>query len=200
MNEGEQGGATLNRFERRKQRTREALKQAAMELILDKGYDAVSVQDITDRADLGRGTFYVHFNDKEDLIWNVVREGFDAVTRMIAGFADESPKLEYRIWICMFEHAEAHRDLYLVTLSSKGSMQFTERTIDYLAQVVIAEMHTKRFYPNIAVAPEITAQVIVGGLIRLIIWWLLTPNAYSARDMAGQFYRLIFGSEPPEMA
>ena len=63
----------VNRFERRKQRTRDQLKQAAIGLILEKGYDAVQVQDITDRADLGRGTFYIHFADKEDVVWRAVR-------------------------------------------------------------------------------------------------------------------------------
>lgn len=188
-----------NRFERRKQRTREALKQAAMDLILEKGYDAVSVQDITDRADLGRGTFYVHFTDKEDLMWSVIREGFDAITREIALMDDPSPLLEYRIWIRMFEHAAEQRDLYLITLSSKGSMICMERTLEYLSAIVISEMQAKRFYPQFAVPVEITAQVIVGGIVRAITWWLQTPNDYTARQMADEFFKLIFHAEPPAL-
>ena len=188
-----------NRFERRKQRTREALKQAAIDLILDKGYDAVTVQDITDHADLGRGTFYVHFNDKEDLVWSVIREGFDAITQEIALMQDASPLLEYRIWIRMFEHAAERRDLYLVTLSSKGSMMLTERTLEYLSAVVVTEMMNKRFYPLVPTPPEITAQVIVGGIVRLITWWLQTPNEYTPQQMAGEFFRLVFHAEPPTL-
>lgn len=87
-----------NRFERRKQRTRAALKQAAVDLILKNGYDAVSVQDITDQADLGRGTLYVHFpGGKEEIVWHIIREGFDAAQADIAGrlAAEVSPRLEY---------------------------------------------------------------------------------------------------------
>lgn len=58
-----------NRFQRRKQRTRNALKQAAMDLLLAYGYDNLTVQAITDRADFARGTFYVHFADKDDIVW-----------------------------------------------------------------------------------------------------------------------------------
>jgi len=50
--------------------------QSTLQLVLEKGYEAVSIQDITDRADLGRGTFYIHFKDKEEVVWNAFRELF----------------------------------------------------------------------------------------------------------------------------
>ena len=53
--------------DRRIQRTRELLRKALMELIDEKGYDAVTIQDITERANLGRTTFYLHYQSKEDL-------------------------------------------------------------------------------------------------------------------------------------
>ncbi|NJM53793.1 MAG: TetR family transcriptional regulator [Blastocatellia bacterium] len=53
--------------DRRTNRTQKALRNALIELILEKHYDTISVQDIIDRADIGRSTFYNHFRDKEDL-------------------------------------------------------------------------------------------------------------------------------------
>ena len=46
---------------------------------MEKGYEAVTIQDITDRADLGRGTFYIHFKDKEEAIWSAIEDGLRAV-------------------------------------------------------------------------------------------------------------------------
>ena len=64
------------RFDRRRQRTRQQLKDAAGRLILERGYDAVSIQDITDALDLGRGTFYLHFRDKQEIVAAILRDTF----------------------------------------------------------------------------------------------------------------------------
>jgi len=56
------------RVDRRVQRTRQLLNEALMSLIVEKGYEAITVQDIIDRANLGRSTFYAHYQDKEDLL------------------------------------------------------------------------------------------------------------------------------------
>lgn len=55
------------RADRRVTKTRRAVKDAPVRLILEKGYEAVTVQDIIDRADVGRSTFYAHFVDKDEL-------------------------------------------------------------------------------------------------------------------------------------
>src|SRR5258707_7199093 len=56
------------KMDRRVQKTRQALQNALIELILEKGYEAVVIQDILDRANVGRSTFYAHYQDKEDLL------------------------------------------------------------------------------------------------------------------------------------
>jgi AcrR family transcriptional regulator len=64
------------RHERRRLQTRNLLIQTMLQLVLEKGYEAISFQDITDRADLGRGTFYIHFKDKEEVVWTAFRDLF----------------------------------------------------------------------------------------------------------------------------
>ena len=58
----------LSRHERRRLQTRRLLMQTTLQLVLEKGFGGVSIQDITDRADLGRGTFYIHFKDKDEVV------------------------------------------------------------------------------------------------------------------------------------
>src|SRR5687767_3562998 len=60
--------------DRRVRRTRRLVQQALVELILEKGYDAVTVTDIIDRADVGRSTFYAHFTDKQDVLFSNLDE------------------------------------------------------------------------------------------------------------------------------
>src|SRR6266508_3725478 len=57
-----------NKVDRRTQRTRQLLSNALVTLMLEKPYSAITVQDIVDRANVGRSTFYVHYKDKDDLL------------------------------------------------------------------------------------------------------------------------------------
>ena len=65
------GGA---RPDRRVARSRRALKEALTDLILEQGYESVTVQDVIDRADVGRSTFYAHFLDKDDLLMAILAD------------------------------------------------------------------------------------------------------------------------------
>ena len=69
--------------DRRVQRTLKLLKEALIELILEKGYDSVTVQDITDRANLGRATFYFHYKDKDELLVEMLDEVVNELVEQI---------------------------------------------------------------------------------------------------------------------
>ena len=58
---------TKKNSDRRKERTKRHLSEALVELVKEKRFDDISVQNLIDRADIGRSTFYTHFRDKEDL-------------------------------------------------------------------------------------------------------------------------------------
>ena len=60
--------------DRRVARSKRALKEALTDLILERGYEAVTVQDVIDRADVGRSTFYAHFLDKDDLLMAILAD------------------------------------------------------------------------------------------------------------------------------
>ncbi len=77
------------RVDRRIQRTRQVLQQAFMDVVQDKGFAATSIQDITERANLNRGTFYLHFADKYTLTDAVIREQFH---QQLAGRLPATPR------------------------------------------------------------------------------------------------------------
>ncbi|HKJ26406.1 MAG TPA: TetR/AcrR family transcriptional regulator, partial [Anaerolineales bacterium] len=112
----------LNRFERRKRRTHKALKQAALELVLEKGYDAVTIQDIVDRADYGRGTFYIHFDSKEDVVWEIIMDGLQEANQQgDRRYSEGDYPPGYLGYLITFEHAQKNQDLYRLMMGSQGS-------------------------------------------------------------------------------
>jgi len=190
----------LSRHERRRQQTRKLLTQAAMQLVLEKGFDALSIQDITDRADLGRGTFYIHFKDKEEVVWTAFRDLFQDLEREAHEKLDRRmPQVEYYGLVNIFHHAEKNRDLYRVMFGRQGSAMLTARAQDFLANVFLHDIRNALAPPEIDfhIPEEIEAQVLTGLISRLLFWWLETPNIYSAEQMAAMTYQMVYRKQPP---
>jgi AcrR family transcriptional regulator len=180
--------------------TRYLLIQATLQLILEKGYDAISIQDITDRADLGRGTFYLHFKDKEDLVWSAFRELYQKLEQEAHQQLDRrTPQVEYYGLLNIFHHAEKNRDLYRVMFGGQGSAALTARVQDYLAEAFTFDIRNTLEPPEIDfhIPHEIEAQMLAGLISRLLFWWLETPNSYTPVDMAGMTYKVLYRKNPP---
>lgn len=191
---------TLSRHERRRQQTRKLLIDTTVQLVLEKGYETITIQDITDRADLGRGTFYIHFKDKEDVLWtaiqNLIRE---LETEAHKQFQGKLPKqVEYYGLLNMFRHAERNRDLYRVVLGGQGSAVLTERVQDLLAEVIRRDVENPELRgPNAETPVEVVAQMMTGLVSRLLGWWLKKGNMYSAEQMAAMTYKVLYRKKPP---
>ena len=187
----------MNRHERRKLRTQGKLKDATLSLVLEKGFDAVTIQDVVDRADLGRGTFYVHYRDLQDILWDIIQDGLRE--SMLVGESRSSQGAYppgYLGYLITFETAAKHQDLYRVMLGGKGSALITQRVADYLAQSIQGAIESRQFMQNIDYPPEIMAQYVVGALMRLVLWRLETPNDYTPQQMTAMVYDLVHGEAP----
>jgi AcrR family transcriptional regulator len=179
--------------------TRKLLIQAALQLVLEKGFDSISIQDITDRADLGRGTFYIHFKDKEEVVWTAFRDLFQDLEQEAHKQLDRRmPKVEYYGLLNIFRHAEKNRDLYRVMFGGQGSSVLTARAQDFLAKAFLFDI---RQAPepeiNFNIPQEVEAQILTGMISRLLYWWLETPNPYTPEQMAGMTYEVLYRQEAP---
>jgi AcrR family transcriptional regulator len=190
-----------SRHERRRQQTRQLLIQTTLQLVLEKGYDAITIQEITDQADLGRGTFYIHFKDKEEVVWTAIQE-------MILEMEKEAhkryaqvlpPQVEFYGLLNIFGHAEKNRDLYRVMFGAKGSALLTARLQDLLVEIFLYDIRNapRPRDPTVNAPDEIVAQMITGLISRLIFWWLETPNNYTAEQMAAITYEVLYRKQPP---
>ena len=190
----------LSRHERRRLQTRKQLIETTMQLVLEKGYDSISIQDITDRADLGRGTFYIHFKDKEEIVWTVFQELFRTLEQDAHRQLDRNvPGVEYYGLLNIFHHAEKHRDLYRVMLGGKGSAMLTARVQDFMAESFLYDIRNAPPPTDVdfGIPPEIEAQILTGMISRLLFWWLETTNDYSVEQMASMIYKALYRKNPP---
>src|SRR5215211_4419914 len=108
-----------SKVDRRSERTRQLLSAALIELMLEQRYDTITVQDIIDRANIGRSTFYAHYLDKEDLLMS----GF---TRLLDTLSPEHQQIgagEYQALPGLagfFQHVQDHHRLYKALVHGGG--------------------------------------------------------------------------------
>jgi len=181
------------KIDRRKVRTRQMLRDALIALILEKGYDATTVEDITNRANLGRATFYLHYRDKDELLMHTLESTFDELVKNLKPISLGDAASAQAQALIAFQHAAENRDLYRVMLSGQGSGSILRRVREYLATLIQQRMQPMlQELPSdaIPIPIEILAEHIAGSLLTLIVWWLENDLPYSAEYMAQVFQQL----------
>lgn len=184
-----------NRFERRKQRTRKKLQRAALSLIVEKGYEAVTIQEITDRADLGRATFYIHYADKEALLWEALSDVWAYFPKKLAELQQQYPDKPAFFLGLLFDFtvADENRDLYRIIVSGAGPVGVVERAKANIAADIRERIENGQFATQGDLPVEVLTTFAVGAIGEMISWWLGASNEYSAEDMAEMAYRMFAG-------
>jgi AcrR family transcriptional regulator len=181
------------KIDRRKQRTRALLRDALIALILEKGYDAVTVQDITDRANLGRATFYLHYKGGKDELLLSMMEDIQSEVAQQAGPISENDLLVHGQppSIYAFKHAEENADFFRAILGGAGLASILTRYRKSSAAQMQTQIEPALSSDNNTIPVEIIANFVVGALNTLIIWWLENNRPYSAEEMARIFHQLL---------
>jgi AcrR family transcriptional regulator len=184
------------RRDRRVLRTRQMLQEALVALILEKGYEAVTVQEVLDRANVGRATFYAHFSNKEALLLSVFTALRDALYEAIATL---SPGRAARfgegvgLFQVLFEHAEQHCDLYRALLRSREGAVL----LRYLRAVLALPLreHLEAGPARRGSAPTADVGFVVAALVSavlgVLIWWLEEDAPHSPAEMDRMLERLL---------
>ncbi len=193
-----------NKIDRRIQRTKQALRKALLELIKEKGYDSISVEEITRRADLSRATFYLHYKDKEDLLVEEFHEIVNERARTISNipFSAWLPDLENPEnklappLLMAFQHVANHADLYRIILKNEKSDRILERIRKIIAQSITEFMQTKVNNDPIPILFEVPIDLLAayfsGALLSSVDWWFEQNLSHSPEEMARMFQRLFF--------
>ena len=177
--------------DRRIQRTRHMLSDALFALIVERGYDAITVQDITERANVGRATFYLHYKDKEELLSASLRQLVNELTQYVEPNPDSSATYK-TLSVRVFQHIAQRHDLYHALLGESGPPIISIRMKRYLAVLIQNYVITPLIARGKAIVdPELLAAHAAGSLLALLVWWLDHNLAQSAEEMGTLFWRLM---------
>ena len=185
-------------MDRRVRRTRNLLGKALLALVQEKKFEQITIQDITDRADLNRATFYLHYGSKEELLADSLEGYFDDLVQQIAAKTMDTPIWEnHEADELVFAHVAEHADLYRVLLGENGMGYVINRIIDYIAQYSEAQFRAGLEGSALQAPIEIMARHVAGSLYALITWWLMNDMPYTPREMAEMTTRLCAAGTVP---
>ncbi|RMG83752.1 MAG: TetR/AcrR family transcriptional regulator [Chloroflexi bacterium] len=180
------------KLDRRVRRTLRMLREALLELILEKGYDNISINDITTRADLSRATFYLHFSDKDDLLLHSLEEMFDDLVNQRLQSLDPTTLMQSDGTppsLFAFQHAAEYKDLYRALLSERGVAFVLHRIRLYMAQITRRQL--LNYFSHIPAGTlEFVAQYLAGSLLNMLLWWLENEMPHPPEEMAQRYHLL----------
>src|SRR5712692_8386644 len=162
--------------DRRIARTKGMLQHALTALILKKGYEAITIQDVCDEANVGRSTFYAHYTSKDDL----KRSGFEHLRKELVDRQRDAQAAPGDIKdrslgfsLTMFEHARDHIDLCRGLVGGRGGTVSLGQIRQILSDLVRNEFAATVGKNSADTIPrELIVQYVVGAYMAVLTWWL----------------------------
>lgn len=193
------------KLDRRVLRTRKALKNALKGLILEKGYEAVTIEEITDKANVGRTTFYLHYRDKEDLLMRSIEELVEDLIAQMARIPLQASRLqgEDAPWASSlaetltlpYVHVAQNSDLYRIILRGEGTYSATRRlrgiindAIDTMINMILDR---EQLESNPLVPRQVLLSHLSGAWMGQLDWWLEHDQPYPPEQMASMFQTML---------
>lgn len=183
-------------------RTHKFLQEALVDLMSEKGFEALTVGDIAERAMINRATFYRHYEDKYDLVAKIFEETSERLVAQMKpihkdaqGRVTENPP---EIWVQLFEHVAENARLYRAMLGKNGSSWFATRMRERTVQIMLDQERqwTRQMAPrrhvDSALPVDLPAVQLSHVLIGTIVWWLESEQRSTPRQTAAWFYRFAF--------
>lgn len=189
-------GAKAKKVDRRVRRTRDALGDALIFLIQEKPFDTITVQDVLDRAGVGRSTFYVHYRDKNDLFMSDAEEFLELSATALSRAKDKTDRIaavrEF------FAHVREGQKLYQALVASGKIHDFMELARGHFARGIsqrLGEMDRAAGVPP--PKRDLIAQALASALLALMIWWIDHGCRESPAEMEETFQRLVWRGISP---
>ncbi|MBR3816101.1 MAG: TetR/AcrR family transcriptional regulator [Clostridia bacterium] len=174
-------------MDRRQRKTREAIFSAFSTLMKNQRYESITVQDIIDKADIGRSTFYSHFETKDTLLKAMCSDIFEHIIEgSVCDYPEKSVTLEARLTHILWHFENKKSDIRAI-LSSQSHDIFLGYLRDYL--YTLFEMHLDDFHTK--VPQSFLIHHLIGTFCEAVNWWIKESPAASPEQIATYYMSVI---------
>ena len=180
--------------DRRIQKTKNLLHEALGYLIREKPYDAIVIQEILDRANVGRSTFYMHFRDKDDLLVSGIHDMLRSVHATESPSSGKRYERIIRFSLPIFEHIYRHRQTGVAKMGTRGRVTIHEHLHNVLAELIANDVKKEfqsRRKTAVQIPPDLLVQYVASTFILTLNWWVESRSPLSPPDINNLFRTLV---------
>ena len=178
------------KIDRRIGRTRDRLGDALMQLALEKPFDTITVQNVLDRAEVSRSTFYVHYNDKDDLFISDLDQFFEGMATMLSRRADPSDRVApVRELFAHIANASRFHKAVIASGKIHDALELCQGHFARGIQQRLAELQRAR---GTTTQQHAVAQALAGALVSLLLWWIKAKMPTSPTHMDNLYHRMVW--------
>ena len=160
------------RTDRRVIRTKMQIRQALIELLMEKSEKNISVRELAQRAGINRGTFYIHYKDTHDLVEQLVNEAAEKICSVCLRHPPaNTPKASYPFLTDLFETLQTDPQLFSILLSSRGSHAYAKRICKVIQENFLDTL-LEQFYSADVKQIKVASGFIVSGCLNEALIWL----------------------------
>src|SRR5579884_2137673 len=181
----------------RVRRTKLLLREALIALIEERGFEALTIGELTERAMISRAAFYRNYQDKYDLVEQIFEETMSTLLNAVGemGPGHHSPGHHHppEAWVKFFEHIAQYERLYRALLGNKGSTWFVRKMRASLTDMIMTIAHGHGHIPNkqltddqlvFRFTTDLVPDLVSTMLVEAITWWLEQGRPSTPREMA----------------
>jgi len=187
---------SLDKQDRRVTKTRQEIKEAFIALMQEKGFDALTVRDLTERANINRTTFYKHFLDKYDLLDRYEQEIFDRIEAII----EQAPASALHDWfeqhtiasiVQVYEIFHEEKSLMKILLGPNGDSTFQEKIRLLLTRSIHARLADQIDPAALHFPLELMVMYVSSAHVGIIRYWLENDIPYSPEQLARLLLQIV---------
>lgn len=172
----------------RVRQTRAALLGALPALMIERGYERITIQNVLERADVGRATFYAHFDSKDDLLAGSVAN----LRVWLMEAWHKMPDQRLGFTLPLFQHLASHSAIYEKSIARSSEVSVERHIRQMLNGLVRDDLANRRGQSDQRAAVELAVQYVVGALWSTIVWWMGNGMRLSPVEINALFQRLAF--------
>ena len=177
-----------DKIDSRVRQTRAALLGALPALMMERGYERITIQNLLERAAVGRATFYAHFDSKDDLLAGSV----EILRAWLVEAWRQMPDERLGFTLPLFEHLASHCAIYEKSIARESEASVERHIRKMLSDLVREDLASRRRHLDHPGAIDLAVEYVVGALWSITVWWMGSSIRLSPVEINALFQRLTF--------
>jgi AcrR family transcriptional regulator len=185
-------------MDRRQLRTKQLLRSTLIQLMEEKKLEGITVTDITSRADINRGTFYLHYKDVPDMLEQIQNEVFEKISEKVKQMDPTEVRIfaakgePYPVAVLIFEEFKRHADFFRVIFGPNGDISYAMRFKQFMSNHMLGKLNFLHPVDDDLLIPrDYLISYMASANLGVVMHWLETGMKLSPREVGNIMTQIV---------